>query len=618
MSILRSAWAVWLGLVMASLLAACGGGGGAGAQGDAGGGSGSAASISVLSSTQSLASDGRAVATITALARDSLNRATAGQLVEFVSDDTGSVLEQTAATTDASGSATATLRLIDPTNRTITIQARIGALQSSVQVSVIGTVVTIGGPSSVAAGADAEFTVGLRDAAGVALAGRAVAVSSSAGNRLSASSVVTDAAGQARFSLTGSVAGLDTLSVSALGARASTELQVSSRLLTFVSPASGQEVPVATPETVTVYYASQGVPQTGRTVQFAATRGVLGATSGQTDGTGRASVTLTSATAGFSTVTALVDGVSSSLRVEFVSRIPAKLALQPSPANVGVNPSASSLNSSQLIATVRDAADNPVKGQTVAFSAISDPSNGRIEPAVATTDSSGIASVAFFPGANSSGFNQIVLKARVLSSDPLLNVEGTATLTASRQELFVRMGTGNTIEVLDASTYAKPWSVVVTDSSGNPVRNASVQAAITSTRFLKGSYVAGTQNWVPVEVQSCLSEDLNGNLRLDTGEDRNGDTMLTPGNVAAAVVSSEGGVTDANGIAGVRVVYPKSFANWVEVQLRVTGAVVAGTEGVATVRFVLPAVVGDLSLSVSPPGGIDSPFGRETGCDNTR
>ena len=130
-------------------------------------------------------------------------------------------------------------------------------------------------------------------------------------------------------------------------------------------------------------------------------------------------------------------------------------------------------------------------------------------------------------------------------------------------------------------------------------------------------YVPGAQTWAAVPVQYCPSEDANGNLRLDAGEDRNDDTMLTPGNVAAAVVSSEAGVTDANGIASVRVVYPKSFANWVEVQLRVTGAVVAGTEGIATVTFILPAAVGDLAVNVSPPGGVDSQFGRQTGCDNS-
>lgn len=616
MSILRSALTAWLAAMM-TMLVACGGGGGAGAQGDSGsGGAGSAAGITVLSSTQSLASDGRTVATITALVRDSLNRALAGQPVEFFSDDSGSVLEQAGPTTDASGSATATLRLIDPTNRVITIRARIGSLQAQVQVSVVGTVLSIAGPASVATGAQAEFTVGLRDAAGTALAGRQVALSSTAGNPLGTSTVTTDAAGQARFTLTGSVAGVDTLVASALGARASAELQVASRLLSFVAPTAGREIPVGTSETVTVRYVVAGVPQTGSIVQFASTRGTLGATAIQIGDTGSASVTLTSPTAGFATVTAVVDGVTTSLRVEFVSRVPAKLALQATPANIAVNPTASSLNSSQLIATVRDAADNPVKGQTIAFSAESDPSNGRIEPAVATTDSSGVASAAFFPGANSSGFNQIKLNARVLSSDPLLNVEGSATLTASRQELFVRMGTGNTIETLDASTYAKPWSVVVTDASGNPVRNASVQAAITSKRFVKGYYVPGAQTWAAVPVQYCPSEDANGNLRLDAGEDRNDDTMLTPGNVAAAVVSSEAGVTDANGIASVRVVYPKSFANWVEVQLRVTGAVVAGTEGIATVTFILPAAVGDLAVNVSPPGGVDSQFGRQTGCDN--
>lgn len=575
-----------------------------------------AARLDLLASSPTIGSDGRTLATISALTRDGENRALEGQKVEFGTTDAGAVLTVVSGTTNASGVATATLRLIDQTNRPITLKARTGSLETSVTLQVVGTAVTLAGPASLAREGSAEFTVGLRDSSGTALPGKTVAVSSAKGNAINAASVVTDAAGQARFTVTGTQPGTDTLTVASTGATATAALEVSSKLLAFAAPTAAQEVPVSTDQPVTVVYTEGGVPQAGQTVRFVSTRGTLSTSTKTTGPDGIATVWLNSPTAGAATVTAIVGSVTTAQRIEFVSRTPAKVSLQATPANVAVNLSTSSTNSAQLIAVVRDAADNPVKGQTVAFSADADPSNGRIEPAVAVTDSAGVAAVAFFPGANSSGFNQISVRARVLSDNPAVNVTGSATLTASRQELFVRVGTGRTMEEYDIATYSMPWSVVVTDASGGPVQGAVVQAASVSTRFIKGYYAPLVDQWVPVQTQKCESEDSNGNLRFDAGEDVNGDGVLTPGNVASASVVSAGQRTDANGVAGIRVIYPRSFANWVEVELRVTGAVIAGTEGVAVVRFVLPALAADLRIPGSPPGGESSRFGREPGCGN--
>ena len=345
--------------------------------------------------------------------------------------------------------------------------------------------------------------------------------------------------------------------------------------------------------------------------------------SAQTDASGRATATISSPTAGSSTITAKVGGVLASQRVEFVSRTPSKISVQGSPANVGVNLSAATSNSSQLIAVVRDASDNPVKGQTVSFSADSDPSNGRIEPAVATTDSAGVATVAFFPGANTTGNNQITLRATVVGK----GVTGTTTLTASRQELIVRVGTGNQLLVPDEVNYIMPWDAVVTDSSGNPVANAAVQASLVGVAFYKGQYYAegigANARWTPGgEVEGlprfrCPGEDTNGNLRLDAGEDTNGDGQITPGNVAAAQVVAEGGRTDGTGFARIHVKYPKEFGSWTQVRLVVTITAIAGTEGTATRVFDLPVVRDDLALTVSPPGGIVSAFGRLGDCSTT-
>lgn len=600
-------------LVMATLLAGCGGGGGAGAQGSSGGGGVSgAAALDLKTSTPSVGSDGRTVALITAFVKDSSNRALANQTVDFSTTDNGSMVRIITARTDASGVATASLQVNDPTNRSVPVTAVTGSLSRTVSVAVVGTTLTISGPSSLIANAPTDFTVGLRDSSGTVLTGKTVTVTSSRGNALSAASVVTNSAGQAQFSLTGTQAGTDTIVVSALGSSATAAVQVASAQVVFSAPSANQEVVVAALQPVSVTYMINGVPQVGTTIQFSATRGALSAPSAVTDGTGRASVSVSSATAGVSTITALVGSLVSSQRVEFVSRTPAKLTLQASPANVNVNPAGTSANSSQLIAVVRDAADNPVKGQTVAFTQVIDPSNGEISPAVATTDSSGVATVAFYPGPNSTGTNQIVMRGEI----PGAGVSGTATLTATGQEVSVRVGTGNTIESPSLSSYAMPWTVVVSNASGNPVENASVQVSLVATRYGKGYYYAVATGWVQVVTQRCISEDVNGNGDLDAGEDTNGDRALTPSNVAVASVLGSGR-TDANGTASLSVVYPKDYANWVDMRLRVTMKTLAGTEGAAERVFTLAGAAADYSNPLVNPPGNPSPFGRQSGCENT-
>ena len=147
--------------------------------------------LDALADAPSVGSDGGTTVTITAVARDAGNRAVAGQQVEFGTADVGAVLQDINGVTNASGVATAKLRIIDPMNRSVTVRVRAGSLESAIAVAVVGTTVTVNGPSSVASGSTAQFTIALRDASGAALAGRLVTVSSAAGNDLSATSALT-------------------------------------------------------------------------------------------------------------------------------------------------------------------------------------------------------------------------------------------------------------------------------------------------------------------------------------------------------------------------------------------------------------------------------------------
>ncbi len=614
-------------LMFGAVLSGCGGGGGAGGAWSTGSGGSTgtdAAGLQITTSTPSIGSDGRTSATIVAIVKDASNRTLANQQVDFSTTDAGARLQVANNRTDAAGQAIATLSIAEPSNRQIVVTATSGSLTQAVTIAVTGTTLTLSGPTNLVSNSPTEFTVGLRDSSGTIVVGRPVTIASSAGNAVSATSVTTDSAGQARFLLTGIKAGADRLTVSALGTTATAELQVSATQLSFVSPLASQELVVSNSQDVAVSYTVNNLPQPGQTVEFVSTRGTLSAASATTDAQGVARVTIQSPTAGASTITAQVRPASggailSSQRIEFVSRTPSKITVQPSPPAVGVNLSSSGTNSSQLIAVVRDAADNPVKGAVVSFSAVSDPSNGRIEPAVATSDGSGVATVAFYPGANSTGNNQIVVRAAV----PGTALAATTSLTASKQELFVRAGTGNDLVELNLTTLEMPWSAVVTDANGNPVVGASIQASLLSTHFYKGRYywsglvwyAAGETSSVPRH--ECISEDLNGNLRLDAGEDLNRNNALDPGGIAAVEVVSTGAKTDASGLANLRLVYPKSYGNWVRVRLRVTITTIAGTEGTDEAEFILPVLASDVSNeTVSPPGFV-SRYGMVPDCATT-
>ncbi|MEZ5658510.1 MAG: hypothetical protein R3E83_08240 [Burkholderiaceae bacterium] len=82
--------------------------------------------------------------------------------------------------------------------------------------------------------------------------GATVSLSSASGNTLSAASIVTDALGQGRFTVTGANAGADTLTAQAMGTSATFAATVSGTLISYSVPAIGAEVEVGTPTNVSV------------------------------------------------------------------------------------------------------------------------------------------------------------------------------------------------------------------------------------------------------------------------------------------------------------------------------------------------------------------------------
>ena len=578
----------------------------------------SAESITMLASSPQLGSSGSDSVTITAIVKDGLNNLLAAVPVVFTADS-GS-LSVIQSITDDAGQAIATL---DPggdfTNRTITVTATTGNLSEAVDVNVTGTSLAISGENSATLGDTTSFIITLTDSDGDLISGKTIIVDSSLGNTLSAASLTTSSIGQATVNVTAVTAGADVITVSSQGATSTHNLAISGDQFQMTAPAANADIDLGTCQSIQVNWEQNGSPVIGSAVSFSATRGSLfsdaactvAATSSNTNGSGVATLYISSANAGPSTLTAFVSGGPTTSRsINFVATTPASIALQASPTSIGPNDgSQTTQQKSTITAIVRDAANNLVKGKVIRFSIIQDNSGGTLTTATATTDDLGRASTTYVSSAATTAQDGIIVRATV---DENNSINTTVTLTVSQSALFVRLGTGNNIEQLDVTKYDKKYSVMVTDAGGNAVQGASIIVSLNPDSYAKGNYVDNGGAWATSYSVTCPSEDLNENGILDSGEDANGNLQLTPGNVVAIPSSVTTGV---DGTFEFSIIYAETFANWVRVRLTAS-TTVAGTESSDTVFFWLPALASDMSDSTeAPPGGFtESPFGSSNTC----
>lgn len=588
--------------------------------------------VSLQTSSPTIASDNTAPATITAYVKDANNNLVPGVVVHFQATS-GSLAVTTPAggspgMTDATGAATANLSVgTDPSDRTITVTATANGSTATVNIQVSGTTVGLAGPAGLVLGASGTYTVSLIDAGKKAIASQPVQVTSSAGNTLSAANVTTDSSGHATFTLTAAHAGSDTLSVSALGSSAAETVTVSNQQFTVTAPTAGSLVPIAaspcTPNVpVIVNWKANNAPITvGTTVNFAATRGTLSASTATTDANGNAQVMICASSAGPATVSATAtiptttNSVSASADFNFISTTPSAVDLQASPSTVPIT------GQSTLTAVVRDAAGNLVQNQTVDFT-LQDVTGGSISLASALTDVQGIAQTVYTASRTASASNGVSITATVHNTA----ITKTATLTVSGAALHVIIGTGNKlVENANKTAYTINWFVSVSDAAGNAVPNSQVTLTIHSALapfagYFKGAYCTNGTAWIPTGTlypnftcpttpsspTACANEDVNLNGQLDAGEDLNSDKILEPGDVAVATPGLL--TTGSDGTNNFQVIYPEDHANWVQVTLTAR-ATVQGTEGSTSSTFVLPALGDYLGDPKHSPPGVVSPYG---------
>lgn len=644
----------------AGLVAACGGGGGnagtplfgGGSGGGSGGGGSStpsmptAASVEVVSSASTVGTAGEQV-TITAIVKGAGNVTLASQPVAFEAS-TG-VLSSYSTTTDASGVATAKFSAgtssAAKANRNASITVRSGtAASGSVDIAITGTTLAYSGPTTLQFGTTATLGVKLTDSAGAALAGQAVAVTSSAGNGLSTAAPVTDAQGNATLVLTASQPGADTLTFSAVGATRAVPISVSGEDFSLSTSATGATAGVNTAVAVTALYRLRGLPAAGPyAVRFAATAGTVtpaDAATGRALTNGQASVSVTSSFAGPVTVQATLVNTTTqailaqaTVPLQFVGLTPAAVALQVSPSSLSPNPAGTTANQARVRAVVTDSAGNAVKGAVVNFAKDADASGGNLSQASASTDENGQATVQYIAGPLSTATNGVQLRATVAGS----SVTAATTLTVNQSSLFIALGTGNTISNSPSTDtrYRKTWTLYVTDASGAPVPNQQVSVSVLPTRYRKGSFTLGvvdygTAPWDQLTLTgsgelpagqyiTCANEDVDYNGIITAGKDVNGSGRLEPGNV----ITVNGGAnvttvtTDAAGFALVNLEYAESYAYWVEVVLKAS-ALVAGTESSNQAVFWATGMKSDYTVDGGPPAGLISPFGVMPSCFSPR
>jgi hypothetical protein len=521
-------------MLLATVMAACGGGGGSPGTTPGGVNPGGGPTAVPTITMQLVSSTGVATTTVgslspvfaKALVHDASGAAVAGAVVTFTSADGMARFIPTSGTalTDASGLATVQV---------------LPATTSAAGAGVVNAAVTVGGkaatPAAVAfqvpQGADpatakvanfvllldrstlpnsgtttAKLSVLAVDSNNNVAPGAAVTVSTDANSIFTPGASVTDAQGlyTGQIGVGGDKSDRQVVaSVTVNGITKQTSLRVigSKLLLQAVppTPAPGQSVAV----TMTLQDAVAN-PIPGATLTLGGTIPALQNRTVTTDLSGSATVSFVApATAGSYTISATGSGVSSAdyqLQVftstVTVAVIPVGAApsLSASPNVLTVNAPNTNTSKSTLRFLFLDASNRPIPNVRVRFD---DVTSGlpRVGASISSgtttlyTDASGTVSAQYIAGQNSSPTNGVTVNACYSATDFASTndcpAKISATLTVAGQALAVSIGDDNLMQK-GTGTYIKRFAVTVADSAGRAVANAPVDISVDLTHFGKG------------------------------------------------------------------------------------------------------------------------------------
>jgi hypothetical protein len=269
-------------------------------------------------------------------------------------------------------------------------------------------------------------------------------------------------------------------------------------------------------------------------------------------------------------------------------------------------------NTATLTATVRTSlaeGSQVVSGVAVAFSIVNPTGGGEyVDPVVAITDAAGQAKAEFTSGSLSSGAEGVTITAYVVNSIPLISDSVAIVIGGIAGSVVI--GRGTVIYDLDDATYRLPMAALVTDSNGNAVSGAVVTLSAWPLQYAPGVWYdtdpdPQAERYAVYYTGNFINnEDVNENLILDPGEDKDGDGRLTPASSSAGGVPVPSQVvTDANGVAAFDLIYLKANAMWIKSRIRARTFVV-GTETTSSVEMVLPPEKVQAETGLLP----DSPF----------
>jgi hypothetical protein len=374
---------------------------------------------------------------------------------------------------------------------------------------------------------------------------------------------------------------------------------------------------------------------------------VTGATGVQTDAVtglnGEYEYTYTApSAAGTITIRASAGGVENTQSVIVQAgpgAIPAAPAGSVRSASVRANPSVVAVNTgqtsnlSEIRALFLGDANAPVKNIRVRFDLDGDKASigGTFTAAdnIVYSNDDGVAVTSYVPGTRFSPTDKVTIRACWDYTDFAVgtcpNIGVTTTLTVVSDPLSVSIGTNSLIQVGSSGlTYVKRYLVQVNDSSGLAKADVLVSPLLDLTAFRKGFWTPAGDAWAKEERATCPNEDLNRNgvaeVYSNGGvEDANGSYNDPAGRPAldppkaAVTVSFEGSArTNALGQVILRMEYAQSYGSWIDFNLVVAAAGVAGTEGRANFSGVLPVLADDVKDVTKPPAFVVSPFGVQT------
>ncbi|WP_218397319.1 Ig-like domain-containing protein [Alteromonas lipotrueae] len=573
------------------------------------------ASLQLYASAVQLASSGSDDIELIALIKNEQSVLMEGIEVNFsASNEAGVELQLTQSTTTADGTARALVSTQnDASNRTVTLTAQTGALVETVDILITGTEVTINGANSVILNDTAEYTLRVQDSDGVAIVNQTILLEADNGS-LSEASVNTGADGQATITYTATASGADTITASSLNASVEFDLDVQQDEFSFVV-LPDEEISLNEAATISVQWLQEGIAAVGNNVTFSTSRGeIIDAAVVTTDAEGIASISIESDNAGFASITATgsesgnESTVNAVAQVEFIAVEPATLIADATPDLIGPDG-----QTSTITAVVRDPSGNLVKNTVVNFN-VDDVSTGSISPSQSTTDSSGIASTVFTSGAPSSE-DAVIIRAEVASDE---SISDLVYMTVGDRAFDISIGTGNSLEEPDSTTYLKRFAVFVSDSAGRPVSGVELTASGTPVKFSEGgTYDKGywqwndtASIWESITTIVCPNEDIDSNGILDSGEDTNDDGFLTPG-IVGTLSFADTNVTDENGQAELEYRYPANYGHWYNLVITIFGQS-TGSEASQDHYYRLSVSSDDITNeAASLPR---NPFGSEANC----